>query len=69
MTHRFRSTYVPVDGVPGNDKLTSESPTIHPELPFHFPQPRFWLVSEQVPTIRELSWLTLTFYRKRCMLT
>ena len=21
--------YVPIDGVPGNDKLTSESPTIH----------------------------------------
>jgi hypothetical protein len=25
MTHRLRSPYVPVDGVPGNDKLTSES--------------------------------------------
>ncbi len=27
MTHQLRSPYVPVDGVPGNDKLTSESPT------------------------------------------
>jgi hypothetical protein len=26
MTRRRRSPYVPVDGVPGNDKLTSESP-------------------------------------------
>jgi hypothetical protein len=32
---------------------------------FDLLEPRFWIVSEQVPTIRELSWLTLTFYRKR----
>jgi hypothetical protein len=36
---------------------------------FDLLEPRFWIVSEQVPTIRELSWLTLTFYRKRSMLT
>jgi hypothetical protein len=34
MAHRLRSPYVPVDGVPGNDKLTSELPLPLAQNPF-----------------------------------